>query len=160
MNMLIMDLPENSAIDSNTYEISLTNQIEELEKLTDWLNELSEDLKISLQTAFRIDLILTETVTNIIENAYDDEPIHLIKIKLQYRNGRITLRVEDEGIPFNPLERPEFEFTNNLEDVKIGGLGIHLIRSYSDECHYRRKNDKNRLDVVIYDLPQEQIKAE
>jgi anti-sigma regulatory factor (Ser/Thr protein kinase) len=132
------------------YQIILTNQIEKLDKLSNWLNPLVESLNISSQIAFQIDLILSEIVTNIIENAYDDQQTHPIKIELQYLQNQVMLCIEDDGVPFNPLESEKIVLSEKLEDAKIGGLGIHLMRCYSDECYYERKNNKNKLSVIIY----------
>lgn len=150
-----MHFPEIPNGESSTYQIFLINRVEQLDKLSNWLNTLVGYLNISPQMTFRIDLILSEAITNIIENAYDNRQTHLIKVELRYFNGKATLCVEDDGVPFNPLTRPEVELPNKLEDTKIGGLGIYLIRRYSDECNYQRKNNKNRLDVVVYDVPKE-----
>lgn len=138
--------------ESCTYQIFLGNQVEQLDKLSNWLDTLVEYLNISSQMAFRIDLILSEAVTNIIENAYDNQQTHLIQVELRYFNSKAILCVEDDGVPFNPLEKPEVELSDKLEDTKIGGLGIHLIRCYSDECNYQRETYTNRLDIVVYDV--------
>jgi anti-sigma regulatory factor (Ser/Thr protein kinase) len=138
---------------SSSHQITLTNQLEQLEKLSNWLNDLADRLGFASQVGFRLDLILAEIVTNIIENAYEDDTVHYIKVDLQYFDNKVALQIEDDGFPFNPLERPEVEFPEKLEDAKIGGLGIHLIRNYSDECNYQRVKNRNRLKVVIYHSP-------
>jgi anti-sigma regulatory factor (Ser/Thr protein kinase) len=35
-----------------------------------------------------------------------------------------------------------------LEDVIPGGQGIHLMRQFTDEMHYRREGDRNVLTLV------------
>jgi anti-sigma regulatory factor (Ser/Thr protein kinase) len=56
----------------------------------------------------------------------------------------------DGGIPFNPLgvETPDTELP--LEERKIGGLGIHLVRKMMGKVSYRRRIDKNVITVVEY----------
>jgi serine/threonine-protein kinase RsbW len=55
------------------------------------------------------------------------------------------MRIEDDGIPFDPVltEAPDLEC--RIEDCKIGGLGIHLIKKLMDEIRYERVNDVNIL---------------
>ncbi|MDJ0730498.1 MAG: ATP-binding protein [Crocosphaera sp.] len=134
---------------SSPYKIRLFNQHEELERMSDWLSLLAERLEISDNIVFRLDLLLAEVVTNIIDNAYSDDAEHFIELELDYSKTQVTLKIEDDGIPFNPLDKPEVEFADDLESVKIGGLGIHLIRQYSDECNYQRLDGKNCLEIVI-----------
>ncbi len=134
---------------SGSYQIRLINQHQELEKMSNWLSLLAERLEISDNIVFRLDLILAEVVTNIIDNAYSDNAEHFIEVKLNYSERQVILKIEDDGTPFNPLDNPEVEFADDLESVKIGGLGIHLIRQYSDECNYQRLEGKNCLEIVI-----------
>ncbi|MGK7941565.1 MAG: ATP-binding protein [Crocosphaera sp.] len=134
----------------NSYHICLTNKHEELEKLSDWVNILAEQLDISPKIVFRLDLILAEIITNIIDYGYDDDQEHSIQLKLKYDQGKITIKIEDDGIPFNPLNDHAVELANDLESAKIGGLGIHLMREYTDECNYQRIDSNNCLELVIF----------
>ena len=56
----------------------------------------------------------------------------------------------DDGIPFNPfgIETPDTELS--LEERKIGGLGIHLVRKMMDRVSYRRRIDKNVISVLKF----------
>jgi anti-sigma regulatory factor (Ser/Thr protein kinase) len=56
--------------------------------------------------------------------------------------------VEDDGRAFDPLQAERPPPPVNLEEAPIGGLGIHLIRSMLDECHYRREAGWNRLTLI------------
>jgi serine/threonine-protein kinase RsbW len=57
--------------------------------------------------------------------------------------------VEDDGKPFNPLDAPEPDTNQLLEERPIGGLGIHLVRKNVDELEYRRQKDKNILIMKL-----------
>ena len=54
-----------------------------------------------------------------------------------------------DGKPFNIMESGEFEdIDKGAEDRKIGGLGIHFVRSLMDTVDYRREHDKNIITLV------------
>jgi anti-sigma regulatory factor (Ser/Thr protein kinase) len=55
------------------------------------------------------------------------------------------MRIEDDGVPFNPSESKTPDFQCDIEECKIGGLGIHLIKKMMDEVQYQRVADKNIL---------------
>ena len=55
------------------------------------------------------------------------------------------MRIEDDGIPFNPVMAEEPDLECRIEDCRIGGLGIHLIKKLMDEVRYERVNDVNIL---------------
>ena len=58
-----------------------------------------------------------------------------------------TIYVEDDGVPFNPLEVKDPETPTDLIDVKIGGLGIHFIKQLMDDVCYDRNRGKNKLTL-------------
>jgi anti-sigma regulatory factor (Ser/Thr protein kinase) len=133
----------------NIYQIRLKNNFEEIDKLNIWLLKVSDYLNFSSHTLFRVDLVLAEIVTNIMENAYSSNQIDTILIQIQGKEDKIFLIVEDNGKAFNPFVQPEFQASETLENAKIGGLGIHLIRSFSDEYSYQRQDQTNRIIIVF-----------
>ena len=44
-------------------------------------------------------------------------------------------------------EKKDPEISDDLKNVKIGGLGIHIVRKLMDDLHYERKNGKNKLTL-------------
>jgi anti-sigma regulatory factor (Ser/Thr protein kinase) len=58
----------------------------------------------------------------------------------------ISIDITDDGIPFNPME-----YIPNLQvdpvSIDEGGMGLALIRAFSDFVEYRRENNKNRLVI-------------
>ena len=52
----------------------------------------------------------------------------------------------DTGIPFNPLNAPE-PVLENAEARKEGGLGIFLVRKFSDRLQYEYTKNQNILKI-------------
>ena len=92
-------------------------------------------------------LAIEELVTNCIKYGYDDSAEHIIEIELKLSGGELVLTVTDDGHPFNPLELPERNTNLPMEDLPIGGLGIHLLRKMSERMDYARIDGKNRLTL-------------
>jgi anti-sigma regulatory factor (Ser/Thr protein kinase) len=92
-------------------------------------------------------LTIEELVTNCIKYGYDDSTEHIIEVELKLSNGELVLTVTDDGHPFNPLEAPEPDTRRRVEDLPVGGLGIHLLRKMSDRMDYTRTDGKNRLTL-------------
>lgn len=130
-------------------DITIKNQPEELVKVSDWIAILGQSLSLSERSIFGLELILSEAVINIIENAYNDNQEHEIWIYFRQNNKLIELEVVDGGQPFDPLQHPQVELPNSLEEAQVGGLGIHLIRNYTDNCLYRRESNQNHLIMSI-----------
>ena len=99
---------------------------------------------------FWVEVVFEEIVTNIVRYGYTDERAHEIDVRLTCGPGSIVLAVEDDGQPFDPLQRPEPARPTSLEEVPIGGLGIPLVRKAATGLHYERTPDgKNRLTVTL-----------
>ena len=55
----------------------------------------------------------------------------------------------DDGRAFDPLCAPEADLGVPLEERRVGGLGIHLLRKLASEIRYHREDGRNHLHVVI-----------
>lgn len=130
--------------------LTLKNKVDELNKLSAWINEdIASVFKISESTAFKMDLVLSELIANIISYAYPTPCESEIAITCHFFSDSIKIDIEDSGIPFNLLSTPDRVLPHSLEEAAIGGLGIHLIRHYIDEGNYQRKNNKNIFSVRL-----------
>lgn len=92
-----------------------------------------------------IDLTLEELLTNIVVygRAKDHEP--RITIRLAVKKDAVQIEVEDDALPFNPLEYPPVDTSIPLDEKPVGGLGIQIIRKMMDRLEYHRRGDKNVL---------------
>ena len=106
----------------------------------------------STDTTYLVALAIEELVTNCIKYGYDDKAEHIIDIVLSVRDGALSVEVIDDGHAFNPLEAPPPDLSVAMENRRIGGLGIHLLRELADEMRYERRDGTNRL-VLTKRLP-------
>jgi sigma-B regulation protein RsbU (phosphoserine phosphatase) len=60
----------------------------------------------------------------------------------------VTLYFEDDGKPFDPLKMPDPDVDKFLEEGKIGGFGIYLVKQRMDEVRYEYTDNKNRLCIT------------
>ena len=123
----------------------LKNRFSELDTLEEKLDQFCNQLGLTNKCLCEINLALEELFTNIISYGYDDEAEHWVKFTLSYQNGTIRMEIEDDGIPFNPIQAKEPDIKCALEERKIGGLGIHLTKTIMDKMVHRRSGDKNVL---------------
>lgn len=139
-----------------TAVLSLANRLQELPRLTSWIEQQVEVLQLSPQASMNVNLALEEWVVNIISYGYDDDHEHLITVRLWSDPCSLRIEVEDDGRPFDPTARGDVDTGATLEHRQVGGLGIHFIRKTMDDFTYRRDGDRNivmlslsRGDVVI-----------
>ena len=128
-------------------EIKLNNKVSELERFNQTLTEFGQHHGLAPRLVHDLNLALEEILTNIISYGYTDNREHEIKVRLSVQPGEVKAEVEDDGQPFNPLEAPEPDTAQSLQERTIGGLGIHLVRKLMDNLEYKRQGDRNLLTM-------------
>ena len=125
----------------------LKNSLSELDTLREHLERYAESIGLPKKCTFEINLALEELFTNIFSYGFTDNTEHWIKIKISHDDETLIIRIEDDGVPFNPIaaEKPDIE--SPPEERKIGGLGIHLIKQLMDEIAYERIDNHNFLTM-------------
>lgn len=128
--------------------LSLRNAAEDLETLRLFVEEIALRAGVDKDRVKRITLVLEEAAVNIIQHAYGgrDGVLELCCTQVQ---GRLEIRLIDEGPRFNPLEAPAVEPVTDVASQKIGGMGIHLMRNLTDELSYRREGRRNVLTLYF-----------
>jgi serine phosphatase RsbU (regulator of sigma subunit)/anti-sigma regulatory factor (Ser/Thr protein kinase) len=125
--------------------ITLTNRLTELERVSHLVEEFGARHGLPAKIVFETNLALEEILTNVIAYAYDDGQDHEIAVRLALADDELTVEVEDDGRPFNPLDLPAADVTLAVEDRPIGGLGVHLVRHVMSGLEYCRQQGKNIL---------------
>lgn len=125
----------------------LLSDYADLKRLQEWIAALDATAGLSERDRFRIDLALTEAVTNIMDCALPEGGLREIRIRPEVGRQAITFEVTDEGRPFNPLEVVPRGLPLRLEDSVLGGHGLRLIRSYADDVRYERVGGLNQLTL-------------
>jgi serine/threonine-protein kinase RsbW len=94
-----------------------------------------------------IKLAIDEACTNIIKHAYKGDTSKKIILKYKVLQRSFKVIIEDSGIKSNI----DVMKGRSLEDVRPGGLGIHLINRVFDIFEFDEKKKKgNRLKLVKY----------
>jgi len=90
-------------------------------------------------------LLLEETVCNVRDHG-DAERGSDLTLGLERFADRVELVCIDTGRPFDPLSAdPSSPLGLETDEAPIGGLGLHLIRTLSDDQSYRRDEGRNIL---------------
>ena len=129
------------------YSFELKSNLSELDKLCKHLETFGKKTGLSKKFVFELNLVLDELFTNIISYGFGDDEEHTIKVTITPQNEELCLCIEDDGTAFNPIDFETPDVACSVENCKIGGLGIHIIRKLMDEICYRRCDNKNILTL-------------
>jgi len=127
--------------------LELRNSLSEIDTLCRKLQQFGQSLGLSNKALFQICLAVEEIVSNTISYGYTDDAVHWIKIGISHNQGMLIIRLEDDGIPFDPLLAEEPDCECPVEERKVGNLGIHLCKKVMDEMIYERCGNKNVLTL-------------
>ncbi len=131
------------------FDFCFKNDINEISRIEEKLTGFLTENGISPRACLQIQLAVEETVTNVISYSYDDNEEHEIKIAGIFDNGSLTIDIVDDGEPYDPLaQATKPDIGLSLEERKLGGLGVHLIREMMDAVSYKRADGNNCLTLT------------
>ena len=129
-------------------KLVLKNEISEINKLATFVEELGDELNLTPDLVFNLNLVLEEAVSNVILYAYPKEESQEIYLSASVLDNNLVFVLTDTGKEFDPTQAPDADVTLSAEEREIGGLGIFLIRQIMNKVEYQRINGKNLLTLA------------
>jgi anti-anti-sigma factor len=120
---------------------------EAIPTVTHFVGEAAQAAGLDEEEVFHCQMAADEACTNIIEHAYG-EGVGDIEITCLVEDGKCTIHIVDYGKPFDPDSVPPPKLTENLDDIKPGGIGLYLMRKVMDEVVFDFTGPGNRLTLV------------
>ncbi len=134
--------------------VVLRSDTHEIRKLADAIEYLAESMQLPPAMVFKLNLALDELITNTIAYGYAEQKDGEIDIEMRRHDDRVVVRLIDQAEAFDPFAAAVADTTSSLEDRKIGGLGIHFVRTLIDEVSYMRDEDRNVITLTLLFPPQ------
>jgi anti-sigma regulatory factor (Ser/Thr protein kinase) len=132
-----------------TMKFRVKAELENVDIVTDFVNEQLEGMDCSMRSVIQIDIALDELFSNVCHYAYGDGVGYAtIYVDEHEDNGTVSITLEDEGIPFDPLEHEDPDVTLSIDEREIGGLGIFMVKRTMDDVLYEYRDGKNRITIV------------
>jgi len=129
--------------------LQLDARPEELPRLAEAVEELAERDDWSPKLLFQVNLVIEELALNVMTHGRAGGARHL-DVVLRSASDTITVELADDGPRFDPLEEaPEFDPELPIDERRVGGVGVHLVRTLVDDASYRYEDGKNRLTLVL-----------
>ena len=108
-----------------------------------------EEIDVDHKKVYQINLALEEILVNIARYAYaPDKGLIDISYEISDNPKQLKVIIKDKGKAFNPLEKEEPDLEASIQDRKIGGLGIYIVKNIVDDIKYQRINNENILEFI------------
>jgi sigma-B regulation protein RsbU (phosphoserine phosphatase) len=119
-------------------------ELDNLTKFVDEARRAALAAGLSATEVTRIELCVEEVAVNIINYAYQKSG-GVLRMSCSNDKFNLTITIEDDGVPFDMLQKEDPDIDAPAEDRPIGGLGVFLVKELMDEVVYTRENKKNVL---------------
>lgn len=112
-----------------------------ISEFTGFVENILAEADVAKETVVKIRGAMDEIFSNI---CYYSQAAG-VEVGCRIKGGEISLYFEDDGFPYNPLERQNPDIGLQAEDRSEGGLGIYLVTKRMDRVEYEYVGGKNRL---------------
>jgi anti-sigma regulatory factor (Ser/Thr protein kinase) len=101
---------------------------------------------VAREECLRLLLIVEELFVNTVVHGHGGDTDAPVRLAVSMTPAAIAVRYEDTARPFNPFAVTEApDEPGDLDERKVGGLGVRLIRSMTRDAAYARCGDWNRV---------------
>ncbi len=137
-------------IDISKTEIVISSSTNNLSLVRSFIEFHGRELELSNKEIAHISLAVDEACTNIIKHAYQDSSDGIIKIKIDKKKNKLSVKLTDKGSHFDPSIIPDPNVEESQKMKKGGGLGMFLMKKIMDEVEYSAKGKGNELILIKY----------
>ena len=110
--------------------------LRDLDRIRQYVEGKVQSLKVGPSDIHDILLTTMEAATNILLHGYHGES-GLIELGVKKSGRSVIVVLRDEAPYFDPTQVPTPDLTLPLERRSLGGMGVHLMRQFSDQILYR-----------------------
>ena len=129
-------------------EITLPALIQNIDPITDFINEQLEAVDCPIKAQYQIDIAIDELVGNVAQYAYPSGVGEItVRFEMLEAPRSVVITFIDRGTPYDPLKKADPDVTLALDKRKIGGLGIFLVKKSMDDMTYEYKDGQNILKI-------------
>ena len=129
-------------------ELTIAAKIENIETVTNFVNEQLEALDCPMKAQMQIDIAIDELFGNIAHYAYNPE-IGKATVRVEVVEDPLSVVITfiDNGVSYDPLAKADPDTTLSAEEREIGGLGIYMVKKSMDDITYEYKDGQNILTI-------------
>ncbi|MDE2772878.1 MAG: ATP-binding protein [Gemmatimonadota bacterium] len=127
--------------------VSLAPRLSSVRSLAQMVEGFGDANELPEQKIYMINLALDELITNTVSYGLQGVEQPQIEITVKVDDAAVVLTVVDNGRRFDPTQDTGPDLSSDIDDRPVGGLGLHLIKSFADRMKYEYVDGKNRLTL-------------
>ncbi len=128
-------------------ELKLKNQVGELERVNQFIEEIAAELGLSDELLMNLNLVMEEMVSNVIFYAYPEGTSAEIELLAESDGKELTFVLSDQGEAFDPTAKEDADVDVDPAERDLGGMGIFIVKNIMNRVTYQRLEGKNLLTM-------------
>ena len=138
---------------SKNYHLKIPSQTDNLDLIRNFVAGIAKKVGFNTEDVNKIELAVDEACTNVVEHAYHQDENQNIDIAIKIDYQKLSVVVTDKGMSFRMEEVEMPDMKTYLAELRVGGLGIYLMKTLMDEVDYQSQPGvKNEVRMVKYFL--------
>ncbi|HLQ91028.1 MAG TPA: ATP-binding protein [Xanthobacteraceae bacterium] len=110
-----------------------------------WLEAVGKNWDVDDRALFRARVCVSELAANVIEHGRVQSNDGTIDLELRNKLPALEIEISAPGVAFDPTTAPPIP----LDEDRIGGRGLHLVRTYANSLLYRRIGQRNVITFAL-----------
>lgn len=120
--------------EEHRFHLAIGSRFENIELVQVVLRDYLERLGMEADARYRVDLAVREALANAIKHGNEQNPSKEVHVDLEVEGEDVVIRVEDEGLGFDPDQVADPLKPENI--LKKNGRGILFMKEYMDKIQY------------------------
>ncbi len=138
-------------ISSDTVEISA--DVKNLALVGEFIRTNAENAGFEEKVICALELAVDEIVSNAIIHGCEEHSEEKVVVKVDICSDVMVIMIEESGREFDPFEAEEPDIDADLEDRKIGGLGLFFVRQIMDEFYFEKGENRLKRFYMVKRIP-------
>ena len=118
-----------------TYTLRIPAHLSQLALVRQFMQDTAARLGLPSSVTDPLTLAVDESLSNIVQHGYQGQ-LGTIEIEIERAGDVVSVRLRDQGPPFDPTGLPDPNTALPLEHRPVGGLGVYLTRRSVDSVAY------------------------
>jgi anti-sigma regulatory factor (Ser/Thr protein kinase) len=111
-----------------------------------FISSFADDHQFPEEFKNKLVIVGDELFSNIIRYGYENNGGSIfVRLLFDESQNEFAMTIIDKAKAFNQLEVNNKEVSGDVKELKVGGLGLIIVKKIMDEYAYDRINDKNIL---------------
>ena len=108
---------------------------------------------------YQIDLAAEEAISNVMVHAFAGQERENFDLICERAPLGMKITVKEKGLPFDPVQIPDYQPTEDIDQMSASGMGVFLMKEYMNEVYFRNLGMEGKETNLIKYLPAKSIES-